>query len=404
MAALQKISIHALREEGDCRARGSRDPTLNFNPRPPRGGRLWQLRFILSWITHFNPRPPRGGRLASDALQQLDQNFNPRPPRGGRRTRRNEPKRGNAFQSTPSARRATHPTCSRWQTKWISIHALREEGDLSIAQYTKNCELFQSTPSARRATCPFCQRLECLKISIHALREEGDSAATSPANPRKKFQSTPSARRATASCDFQVRHLVISIHALREEGDADNKAVLLERFCISIHALREEGDSYAGTPYHLFGRFQSTPSARRATASFATGSAINLISIHALREEGDTGDAAGFPAVFYFNPRPPRGGRPRSPSFIVVSKLFQSTPSARRATDALKTAMGTPTDFNPRPPRGGRRHGSCGHSTSRVISIHALREEGDHAIVYDLPIKQDISIHALREEGDDAHF
>ena len=35
-----------------------------------------------------------------------------------------------------------------------------------------------------------------------------------------------------------------------------------------------------------------------------------------------------------------------------------------------------------------------------TISIHALREEGDHAIVYSLPIQQDISIHALREEGD----
>ena len=146
--------------------------------------------------------------------------FNPRPPRGGRR-----------------------------------------KGRFTYIAY----EVFQSTPSARRATCPFCQRLECLKISIHALREEGDSAATSPANPRKKFQSTPSARRATASCDFQVRHLVISIHALREEGDADNKAVLLERFCISIHALREEGDS----------KFTVVCPRQKN------------ISIHALREEGD---------------------------------------------------------------------------------------------------------------------
>ena len=236
------------------------------------------------------------------------------------------------FQSTPSARRATSRSELVYSIMGISIHALREEGDPKLAinlstslsiqstpsarratmatplypvmdnafQSTPSARRatrfrrspaagskFQSTPSARRATCPFCQRLECLKISIHALREEGDSAATSPANPRKKFQSTPSARRATASCDFQVRHLVISIHALREEGDADNKAVLLERFCISIHALREEGD---------LSHFTNT----------------------------------GFP--WYFNPRPPRGGRLVLKSPVVLSVLFQSTPSARRAT------------------------------------------------------------------------
>ena len=125
-------------------------------------------------------------------------------------------------------------------------------------------------------------------ISIHALREEGDSAATSPANPRKKFQSTPSARRATASCDFQVRHLVISIHALREEGDADNKAVLLERFCISIHALREEGDDQRDIGAFIVEVFQSTPSARRATYRTSQTRVSRGISIHALREEGDS--------------------------------------------------------------------------------------------------------------------
>ena len=38
-----------------------------------------------------------------------------------------------------------------------------------------------------------------------------------------------------------------------------------------------------------------------------------------------------------------------------------------------------------------------------VISIHALREEGDEAAVVDLDEKQ-ISIHALREEGDPVVF
>ena len=56
----------------------------------------------------------------------------------------------------------------------ISIHALREEGDLAQINGINANIAFLSTPSARRATrcrtvCPVCQ-----KISIHALREEGD--------------------------------------------------------------------------------------------------------------------------------------------------------------------------------------------------------------------------------------
>ena len=35
-----------------------------------------------------------------------------------------------------------------------------------------------------------------------------------------------------------------------------------------------------------------------------------------------------------------------------------------------------------------------------MISIHALREEGDHRPGQHPPLRQQISIHALREEGD----
>ena len=56
---------------------------------------------------------------------------------------------------------------------------------------------------------------------------------------------------------------------------------------------------------------------------------------------------------------------------------FLSTPSARRATqlDDTKTA-------------------------TEVISIHALREEGDSGTVANYSKTKAISIHALREEGD----
>ena len=78
--------------------------------------------------------------------------------------------------------------------------------------------------------------------------------------------------------------------------------------------------------------------------------------------------------------------------------------------------------FYPRPPRGGRHSGGSGQTEQSIISIHALREEGDH--IAHTPANRTfqflstpsarratpngalsgfgkfISIHALREEGD----
>ena len=56
----------------------------------------------------------------------------------------------------------------------------------------------------------------------------------------------------------------------------------------------------------------------------------------------------------YFNPRPPRGGRLILPYLLNLLNLFQSTPSARRATAKCPPSGSTAKDFNPRPPRGGR--------------------------------------------------
>ena len=109
---------------------------------------------------------------------------------------------------------------------------------------------FLSTPSARRATAwSFATRSPTI-ISIHALREEGDLSPCAALLLRLEFLSTPSARRATFQHRYQERVTLISIHALREEGDA----------------LREEGDAldYAAKIKHA--QFLSTPSARRATS------------------------------------------------------------------------------------------------------------------------------------------
>ena len=57
---------------------------------------------------------------------------------------------------------------------WISIHALREEGDPVSDVELRRQNGFLSTPSARRATLQKQPLHLCGSISIHALREEGD--------------------------------------------------------------------------------------------------------------------------------------------------------------------------------------------------------------------------------------
>ena len=81
----------------------------------------------------------------------------------------------NRFLSTPSARRAT--AC---EFLVVLLH------------------LFLSTPSARRATRKKAFANDIEMISIHALREEGDLSGQSGASVSIVFLSTPSARRATS--------------------------------------------------------------------------------------------------------------------------------------------------------------------------------------------------------------
>ena len=80
-------------------------------------------------------------------------------------------------------------------------------------------KVFLSTPSARRATAGRTRYRMEGEISIHALREEGDLPSLCAQFTFLRFLSTPSARRATCGCLCQGYVRLISIHALREEGD-----------------------------------------------------------------------------------------------------------------------------------------------------------------------------------------
>ena len=106
----KKISIHALREEGDASPppcwRSSNSISIHAlreegDPRRPRNGHD---------RGHFYPRPPRGGRLLLFAGLAVRWYFYPRPPRGGRHTTLFPFVKRFLFLSTPSARRATAKT------------------------------------------------------------------------------------------------------------------------------------------------------------------------------------------------------------------------------------------------------------------------------------------------------
>ena len=79
----------------------------------------------------------------------------------------------------------------------------------------------------------------------------------------------------------------------------------------------------------------------------------------------------------YFYPRPPRGGRPTRTTRCPSPSNFYPRPprGGRRRAGILE---GLHADFYPRPPRGGRRFFGRPVDKATNISIHALREEGDH--------------------------
>ena len=306
---------------------------------------------------------------------------------------------GNEFLSTPSARRATSQCNTSSNAMPISIHALREEGDICCQQHSAHrpisihalreegdvsahrwqgiqehfyprpprggrlntniangfAGVFLSTPSARRATCilSFLMLLYQIFLSTPSARR-ATPASVGFAVAVFRFLSTPSARRATHNVDGAKRHRNISIHALREEGDS---CILFEELLdlISIHALREEGDDLRHKGRARGSNFYPRPPRGGRRRREVALNVCKKISIHALREEGD------FPFC----------------DFIILYFQFLSTPSARRATYRILVLC-----------------------VALKISIHALREEGDTAKILFFFRDSVISIHALREEGD----
>ena len=126
----QKISIHALCEEGDADGEAVVINAVRFlsTPSARRATRsFWQYRLICTISIHA---------LCEEGDKHLPSIH----------------RRQEQFLSTPSARRATIPAITSASSSGISIHALCEEGDRLFSRYAFTFSSFLSTPSARRAT------------------------------------------------------------------------------------------------------------------------------------------------------------------------------------------------------------------------------------------------------------
>ena len=151
-----RISIHALREEGDELFYDAQEAYSIFlsTPSARRATAYTVAAFPAIFISIHALREE--GDVQDFITARRSEDFYPRPPRGGR------PK----------------GITRQYLIHIISIHALREEGDLGIGGQLSEEEQFLSTPSARRATWRRTMTLASIL-----------------------FLSTPSARRATAKTE-----------------------------------------------------------------------------------------------------------------------------------------------------------------------------------------------------------
>ena len=123
--------------------------------------------------------------------------FYPRPPGGGR----------------------PHMIRHSYRYIFISIHALRVEGDGFHFNHTRGQLLFLSTPSGWRATIGASCTAKAPRFLSTPSGWRATTDQNAPFGTKTPFLSTPSGWRATGKAGTRPLSLAISIHALRVEGD-----------------------------------------------------------------------------------------------------------------------------------------------------------------------------------------
>ena len=145
------ISIHSLRMEGDSKENIVSSPFRKFQSTPSAWRETLLLPFFLFSRSHFNPLPPHGGRPVLTSILRSNPAFQSTPSAWRETSFSIKLSSDLIFQSTPSAWRETEIVPTLRLSKYISIHSLRMEGDVS-----------------------FLLRFQSMCISIHSLRMEGD--------------------------------------------------------------------------------------------------------------------------------------------------------------------------------------------------------------------------------------
>ena len=261
---------------------------IYFNPRSPRGERLCLLRRLLrrraisihaprvgsdsplrirrfTWSKNFNPRSPRGERHVTDDAGLIRGEFQSTLPAWGATMAQEAAEREMVFQSTLPAWGATRAACWSADSCSISIHAPRVGSDTGGEPGGGSGDIFQSTLPAWGATSAPSPCGCSNAISIHAPRVGSDGWRVwrewifryfNPRSPRGERRQPRAGRRA--------------------------------RRVISIHAPRVGSDTTAYVIGGYPAKFQSTLPAWGATSIVPSAR-----------------------STLHFNPRSPRGERPR---------------------------------------------------------------------------------------------
>ena len=157
-------------------------------------------------------------------MTKISAYFYPRPPRGGRPEIDSYLEETKLISIHALREEGDVHGLEKALSQKISIHALREEGDAIHRNHDEDLRLFLSTPSARRAT-----------YNPNKVSEEN------------LFLSTPSARRATRWLSWRAPRWWYFYPRPPRGGRRRLGPSRSRRAPISIHALREEGDRYSST-------------------------------------------------------------------------------------------------------------------------------------------------------------
>ena len=170
----RRISIHALRGEGDTAAWHIWQLRHHFYPRPPWGGRH-RRGGLIGGAKYFYPRPPWGGRrFRCHRCIPPGKYFYPRPPWGGRREMGDGFTVILSFLSTPSVGRATTETiASEIPERFLSTPSVGRATAFSLLLFVVLCYFYPRPPWGGRRRGGAIFKINKL-ISIHALRGEGD--------------------------------------------------------------------------------------------------------------------------------------------------------------------------------------------------------------------------------------